>query len=188
MPHAQAKSTITSLIITQSIAILVFVLVPVVVTSMAPRTTIRLRRFNDRASAEVTRHTLLFVPLYTTTVEPLLDAESVVEGEKAIKEDRQRNRKAATQIATGSVRLLGNDRETQVQSTYEDAPKQTQQIKAFIEDPSAESLTITAHAPWMLTYVLGGVMTGFAALYGIGSLLAIMRFLITSMLPTGSER
>lgn len=188
MRHAQSKSTIRSLIITQSIAILVFVVVPVVVTFMAPRTTIRLRRSHDQVAAVVTRHTLLIVPLYTTTMEPLLDADSILQGEKAIKEDRQRNRKATTQIATGSVRLTGNGQDTQVQSTYEDAPVQAQQIKAFIENPAAKTLTITANAPWMLTYVLGGVMTGFAALYGIGSLLAIMRFVITSMLPVGPDR
>jgi hypothetical protein len=183
MRQNKSKSSFTTLILTQSIAILVFVLVPVLVTSMAPRSTIELRRFNGTVSAEVTRHTLLYVPIYRTIVEPLLDAESIRHESRSIKEDRTRNRKAATQIADGSVLLIGKSCESKVQSTYDDAPVQTQQIKAFIEDPSAETVMITANAPWMLTYVLGGIMTGLAVLYCAGSILAIARFFILSLLP-----
>ncbi len=180
MRQDKSKSSFTTLVITQSIAILVFVLVPVLVTFMAPRSTIELRRFNGTVSAEVTRHTLLFVPIYRTLVEPLLDAQTIRHESRSIKKDRTRNRKAATQIADGSVLLIGKSGESKVQSTYDDAPIQTQQIKAFIEDSSADSVIITANAPWMLTYVLGGVMTGLTVLYCAGAILAIARYFIMS--------
>ncbi len=182
MPSDLPKNALTSRVITQAIAIGIFVVVPILITFMVPRTTIQLRRFNEKSSAEVTWHTLLVIPLYWTRVEPLLDAEGIVNGAKSIKEDRQRNRRAATQIADGSVQLIGPDQRIRVQSTYEQAPVQTQQIKAFIENPAAEPLMITANAPWMLTYVLGGVMTGFTILYCVGATIALARFLIMSIL------
>ena len=183
MRQKKSKSSFATICITQSIAILVFVLVPVLVTTMAPRSTVQLRRISDNVSAEVTRHALLYVPIYRTKVESLVDAESIIHGDKYIKEDRTRNRRATTQIANGSVLLIGKDEKSEVQSTYDDAPVQTQLIKAFIDDPSAETAVITAKAPWMLTYVLGGVMTGLTVLYCVGAILAIARFLIMLMLP-----
>lgn len=52
-----------------------------------------------------------------------------------------------------------------------------------IEDPAAKPLVITANAPWMLTYVLGGIMTGLTVLYCVGATLAIIRFAIVAILP-----
>lgn len=183
MHPGQSKNTFTSIVITQAIAIFGFVLVPMLITCMAPRTTIELRRVNDVAAAKITRHTLLFVPIHVTEIAPIVDAEGIVKGVKYIRENRRKNQKAATQIPDGSVMLIGPENESRVQSTYEDAPVQAQLIKAFINNPAAAPQVITANAPWMLTYLLGGILTGFSVLYSVGAILAIARFFIVSILP-----
>ncbi len=184
MRRAKPANSVSSIVITQAVAILGFVIVPGLVTFMVPRTTIQLQHRDGQATARIVRHTLLFVPLYTTRIDPLLDAESQVSAAKQIKEDRQRNRKASTQIADGSVLLFGQNQMSQVQSTYEDALVQAEQIKAFLQDPSAKPLTLLAHGPWGLTYVLGGILTGFAALYCLGAFLATAQFLLKKARPT----
>ncbi len=96
-------------VITLTIAIMLFVLVPILVTTMAPGTTIVLRQANNVVTAEVTRFTLLVIPITRSVISPLQDVESSVRGSKYIKEERARNRKASTQIADGSLVLIGEN-------------------------------------------------------------------------------
>lgn len=180
-----SKNSLGSKVITQAIAIVGFVVVPTIVTLIVPRTNIELRGVKGQVSAEITTHALLYVPLFRSKVDPLLNAESHVQGSKHIKEDRQRNRKASNQMATGSVELIGNPQNLKVESNPEDAPLQAEQIKTFIENPTEEPLLITVAPPWMLSWLLGGVMTGLAALYCVGATLAIARFLLLSVIPKG---
>lgn len=188
MNSITSNSTFFSVVVTQAIAIVVFVVVPVLVTLMVPRTTIQLRRENGVASAYIIRHALLVVPAGKTTIAPLRNAESIVTGEKQIKEDRVRRRKATTQLATGLVEISGDAKNYHVQSTYEDAPRQAAQINAFIQDPSARSLAVTAAAPWKLTYVLGGVLSGLAALYCAGAVIESAKFLLNLLLAGRGSR
>lgn len=183
MAPDNSKNSLGSKVITQAIAIVGFVVAPTLVTLIAPRTTIELRPGKYKPSAVITTHALLFVPVHLAHMDLLLDAESVVSGSKYIKEDRQRNRKASNQLATGSVKLIGNPSDHLITSTPEDAPLQAEQIKAYIANQAYEPLLITVEPPWMLTWLLGGVMTGLAALYCVGAVLAIGRFCLMALLP-----
>jgi hypothetical protein len=175
-------NSVTSMVTTQAIAIFAFVFMPGLITYVVPRTTIQLRRVNDHASAVITKHILLVVPIQTTTIESLMGVESRVTAEKTrrrlTREDRQRGRSLGTTFADGSVLLWGNGHKVQIQSNPDDAPVQAQRIQGFIDDPAAEPMMILATAPWTLTYLLGGILTGFTVLYVVGSFLAITRFLL----------
>jgi hypothetical protein len=178
----KSNNSLLSKVITQAIAIVGLVVVPGLVTLIAPRTTIKLRPGKYRPSAEITTHALLFVPVCLAHMDLLLDAESVVSESKYFKEDRQTNRKASTQSATGSVKLIGNPSDHLITSTPEDALLQADQIKAYIAKRAYEPLLITVEPPWMLTWLLGGIMTGLAALYCVGVVLGIARLCLMALL------
>jgi len=179
------KSTFTSIIITQAIAIFGFLVVPAAVTFVAPRTTIELQRREDHVSATITKHILLVVPIRKFTIESVVEAESHVVAAKygySTNSDRLRGRKVE-QAADGSIWIVGRDSKCQVQSTSTEASGQADQIKAFLDDPDAEPVVMTATAGWALTYLLGGAMTGLSALYCVGATLGAGRWLLNLMLP-----
>ena len=70
-----SKKTFKTLLIDQSIASFVLVLVPAVVTFFMPRTTIEMQRNGGQASAKITKYILLVVPCRQLTVEPVEQAE-----------------------------------------------------------------------------------------------------------------
>ena len=187
MKPEKPKSAWLSQLITQSIALVVCLGVPAIVTWMAPRTTIHLQKVDELSIAEVTRYIFLVLPLPTVEIKPLQQAESIVTPEKKrthlTSEDKRRGRKLGTTMADGSIKLIGKDRTYQVQSTPQAAPIQAKIINAFIADPEAAPLAMTATAPWPLTYLLGGIMTGLAAFYSLCLLLATIRWLWRNLQP-----
>jgi hypothetical protein len=183
---AGSEVTVKSFVITQAIAVLVFVLVPVGITAIVPRTMVELRHRDGGATARVTRHVLLVVPLPTSTIDGVTAVESHVREAKrdyASRSDRREGRKSNI-AGDGSVWIIGGDAKAIVQSTPDDAPRQAEQIQAFLADSEAPPLVLTATAG-RLTYWLGGVLTFFAALYLVGATLATIRWLLRQALPRG---
>lgn len=178
------KHSFKSIVVTQSIAVFGFLIVPAAVTFIAPRTTIEMRRIDDHASARITKHILLFVPLRETAIERVEQVESHVRAAQygySTHSDRIRGRKTES-AADGSLWIIGRDSKCQVQSTAADAPVQAAQIKAFLDNPAAEPLVMTSTAGWALTYLLGGAMTGLSALYCAGAACGVGRWLLSHLL------
>ena len=180
MSTAKPKPGLWSAVITQAIALAVCLGIPLLVTWMAPRTTIQLRWIDGVPAADITKYVLLVAPLPTDRLEPLQQVESIVTAEKKrthlTSEDKRRGRGLGTTFADGSLKLGGAGRECWIQSTPQSAPSQAETIQAFLDNPAAEPLAMTATAPWPLTYLLGGIMTGLATFYLVGVFLAISRW------------
>lgn len=176
-------STIRSTIITQAIAIFGCIVVPILVTMIAPRITVRFDRHGDHVSAHITKHVLLMVPLPTVVIDPVQEVRSHVtagEHRRMTNEDRRRGR-AEHVLADGSFFVSGPNSEYQVQSTPEAAPIQTSQLQAFLDDPASQSLEFTSTAGWKLSYLLGGIMTALAAFYCICAILATLKWIFQSL-------
>ncbi len=183
------KTTWKTIAITQAIAVVCFVILPAVVTFVVPRTTIEMQHSEGQATAEITKHVLLVVPIRQLTIAPVAEVESQVTGSRygySTNSDRRRNRKVHM-AGDGSIWIIGRDAEYQVQSNPTDAPVQAEQIKAFLDNPAAEPFVLTATAGWAFTYLLGGVMTGLCALYCVGATLAVGRWLLRHMMVSGKE-
>ena len=174
------KPTLNSILITQGIAIIAFLVVPAVVTFIVPRTTIEMRRIDIGASARITPHILLVVPCRRSTIEPVVTVESHVRSSRegySTENDRIRKNKV-TMAGDGSIWIIGRESKFQVQSTKDEAPLQAAKIQAFLNNPTAEPLVFTATAGWELTYLLGGTMTALSGLYCVGAILAVGRGLL----------
>lgn len=184
MPAPKPPASFGSIVITQAIAIVGCVIVPGLVTWIAPRTTIRLSLVDEQPAAEVIKHVFIWIPSSTVTIRPLESARSHVTAEdrRISKEERRRGRRGVL-LADGSVFLSGGGCETQVQSTPTAAPREAEEISAFIQTRATAAKVLTATAGWHMTYLLGGVMTALAAFYCLGASLAILKWFATLWLP-----
>jgi hypothetical protein len=175
--------------VTQAIAIVGFVLVPMLVTMVVPRTTIVLRPVDDNVHAEVTRYALLCIPYRYEVLAPVTSATAkvrdAVHKNRLDAEDRRKGR-AQYQAGDGVIILENPGGESWIQSTPADAVPAVERIQAYLQSPAPEPLVIHASAGWLFTYVLGGTMTGLAALYVTGATLAMLQWLITLVRRAGS--
>lgn len=189
MPPSEAapsRPSLSSLAITQAIGIICFVLIPALVTFVVPRTTIELRSVDNAVEAVVTTHVFLFVPIWARTISPVTDVTSKVRADEYKADlDAQERRKGTAhyRAGDGSILLTGANGTTQIQSTPEDAPKDAERIKGFLAAPSPQSIVITATAGWLFTYLLGGIMTGLAALFCGGATLAVLKSVLGMARP-----
>jgi hypothetical protein len=99
---------ITQVVITQAIAILVFVIVPVVLTLMAPLSNIEFRKSELGISATVVRYTLMFIPWRTERFEQVTGIRADITEAKRYQgtsEERRKGQKGY-RLATGQVAIL----------------------------------------------------------------------------------
>jgi hypothetical protein len=178
------RKTPGSIMITQAIAVVGFVIVPGLVTWIAPRTTIQLATVNQQPKADVVKYIFLWVPYSHVTIAPLESARSIVTAaDRHISREERRRGRTGVLLADGSVLLAGGGQETQVQSTPTAAPLEAKEISAFIAAPESAPKLMTATAGWQMTYLLGGTMTALAAFYCLGACLAIVKWFATLWLP-----
>jgi len=174
--------TIYSVMLTQMIAVLGFVVVPSLVTFIAPVTTVRMYKTADGVSADVTKYILLFVPLFRTTVERVEDIEShVTTADWNVSKEERRRGRTGVLVADGSVIIVGANLVYQVQSTPKDCMVEAKNLRQYLETKEAQSYSVTITAGWLFSYLLGGVMTGLAIIYCVGASLGLLRWILVSL-------
>ncbi len=172
-----AGTTLKSAIITQVIAALVFVGVPILVTLMAPFTDLALQKTGSTARVTVTRYVLVFIPWRTQQIEQVKELRADVTPEFRYRNDaenRRKGRAGAVSHATGQVTIISGGPDVVAQAAPELALATEARFERFIAEPNPAPVKISLYASWWLSYVLGGVATAFAALYLGGALLAIV--------------
>ena len=173
-----AKGGWKSVVITQAIAITVFVGVPIVLTLMAPFTDLEWRRTGQTASVTVTRYMLMVVPWRTRTYEGVQELRAEITDEKYYEntsENRRKGRAGATSLSTAQLVIVtARGDETIVQVTPEMAEPVEADFKRFLAAANPEPETYEFYASWWLSYVMGGVATFFAAFYIFGAVAAMV--------------
>lgn len=178
------SKTWRAILVTQIIAFSGCVIVPGLVTLIAPRSTIELKTINSQPVAEIKKHLFIVIPLFKKTISPLERVESIVTQEdRNISSEERRRGRVGVLLADGSVLLSGGGEDCQIQSTPEAARRETKAIADFIATPANSSQTLTLTAGWQMTYLLGGTMTALAAFYCLGVVAAILKWLATLFLP-----
>jgi len=172
-------SVIKSHLVTQAIAIVCFVVVPVVITLVAPLSTIVFERAGSETDVTVQRFVLMVVPWRTERIDAVTQIRADVSsqfryGNSA--ENRRKNRVGTVSYATGQVAIIGPHDELIVQAAPELARSIAAQFKGFVADKSADRLSIPVYASWALSYVLGGIVSFLFGLYLFGAMAAILRF------------
>ncbi len=172
-----AETTLKGAIITQAIAIVVFVGVPILITLMVPFSDLALRRTGPTASVTVTRYVLVFIPWRTQTIANVRAVRAEITAEKYhadTSENRRMGRAGATSVATGQLVIEGDGPDMIVQASPDLATETEEEFAAFLAETDPEPVTIQLYASWWLSWVLGGIATFFAAFYIVGAVLAII--------------
>ena len=164
-------------IIIQAIAFVAFLVVPIVITLMAPFTDLEFRRAGDGATVTVKRYVLMFVPWQTTEISNAKALRVEITPESRYRntaENRRKDRAGTVKLATGQMVVVGDGREVIVQAAPEIAEGISDQFKQFLANRAVEPITISVYASWRLSYLLGGAVTALAAFYVICVCLAIL--------------
>jgi hypothetical protein len=174
-------ATVRSHLVTQAIAVVCFVVVPVVITLVAPLSTIVFERTGSGTDVIVHRYALMVVPWQTERIDQVAQIRADVSSQFRYgntAENRRKNRVGTVSYATGQVAIIGVGDELIVQAAPDLARSIAAQFKDFVADKNATTLSIPVYASWALSYVLGGVVSALCGLYLLGSLAAILRFLL----------
>ena len=174
---APAKPTsFKSILITQAIASLVFVGVPILLTFMVPLTSLRFEKTQQGMEAKVDRYLLMVIPWKH---EDLVGLEAVRADITAAKryrgtsEERRKGQKGF-RLATAQIVLACGGMESAIQADPELAKQVEKEFADFKQADGANELSYEIYASWWLSYVLGGIATGFAVLYIFGASVQIV--------------
>ncbi|MBL8700701.1 MAG: hypothetical protein JNK67_20175 [Alphaproteobacteria bacterium] len=177
---ARPAVSLAGRIVTQAIAFAVFVVLPVVITLVAPLSTIEFRKSNGASSVTVQRYVLIFVPWRTTHVDNVARLRADITAEKHYRGTVEERRKgqSGTSYSTGQVAILGagSEPEAIVQAAPDLAKEIVARFERFAAAPDAPPVSIEVYASWSLSYLLGGAVTALCALYVTGAVLAVLTF------------
>lgn len=169
-----------SILITQTIASLVFVGIPILLTYMAPLTSLRFDKTEQGVEAKVDRYLLMVFPWKH---EDLVGVEAVRADITAAKhyrgtsEERRKGQKGY-RLSTAQIVLACGGMVSAIQADPELAKQVEKEFADFKQADGVSELKYEIYASWWLSYVLGGIATGFAVLYVFG---ATMQVILTLM-------
>ena len=164
-------------IITQAIAVVAFVVMPIAITLMAPFTDLEFRRASDGVTVTVKRYVLMFIPWQTIEVRNVTAIDAEISPEfryRNTAENRRKGRVGTVSHATGQLVVAGHGREVIVQASPDMAEEISDQFAKFLTDKTAGPVAILVYASWSLSYLLGGAATALAAFYSICACLAVV--------------
>lgn len=187
---ASAKpGSFKSILITQTIACLVFVGIPILLTYMAPLTSLRFDKTEQGVEAKVDRYLLMVIPWKH---EDLVGVEAVRADITAAKHYRgtseeRRKGQRGYRLATAQIVLACGGMESAIQADPELAKQVEKEFADFKQADGVSELKYEIYASWWLSYVLGGVATGFAALYVFGASVQIVLSMTKKLLGSTSS-
>ena len=187
---APASASLKAKIITQAIAIVCFVVVPTGITLVVPFTDLAFQKTGAGTSVTVKRYALTFIPWQTRRIDnvKLLRADITGEGRYGhSREDRRKGRSGTYRYATGQLAIVSGGPEVVVQAAPELAEKIPARFDQFVASGSDGPVKVSLYASWRLSYILGGVLTGLAALYLFGALASVVSFLLKAVRPKKSS-
>jgi ABC-type sugar transport system permease subunit len=173
-----ARPSLRDRVITQAIAIVFFVIVPIVITLMVPLTNIEFRNSETGATVTVHRYVLIFIPWKTQQITNVTRVRADITAEKHYRGTSEERRKgqSGVRVATGQVAIIGDGPEVIVQAAPDLAKEISRQFDEFVVIRSPEPMTFAVYASWPLSWILGGVVTALCALYVVGATLAVLTF------------
>jgi hypothetical protein len=174
---APAKPTsFKSILITQAIASVVFVGIPILLTYMAPLTSLRFDKTEQGMEAKVDRYLLMVIPWKHEALVGIDAVRAEVTAEKRYRgtsEERRKGQKGV-RLATAQIVLACGGLESAIQANPDLAKKVEKEFAEFKQTDAASQLNYEIYASWWLSYVLGGIATSFAVFYIFGASVQII--------------
>lgn len=179
--------SLRSVIVTQAIAIVVFVGVPALITALAPVSHITLKKEPQGVSATVQANLLFVVPYSTRTVSPVTEITSrVIQGEKGTAAERRRKQQGKSE-PEGQLIFTGPQQKAIANALPSTLERDLARLQDFQKSPTETPLQMTVIAHWLISIVVGGIATAFAALYIVCAILGFGLWLVRKASPGTSE-
>ncbi len=170
-------------LITQLICVVLFIIVPVLVTAMLPASWITLERGADgRVSATARTCVLFCIPWRTQRVAEVTEVEA-----KTIRSDRSVSRRSGSysrpdkgyihQDGEDELSLLGRNGNLTVSISPASSDAARTKVQAFLNDTTQQHVWMFTLPNWKFGLGFCGLFALFSWLYLIGSTLAMLRFL-----------
>jgi hypothetical protein len=180
--HLSSDHPIRKKLITQLICVVLFIIVPVLVTAALPATWVTLERSAEgRVSATARTCVLFVIPWRTQHVADVSEVEA-----KTIRSDRtvsrrsssytQSNRGLIHQDGEDELSVLGREGNLTVSISPASSDAARTKVQAFLDDASQHHSWTFTIPNWKFGLGFCGPFTLFSWLYIIGSTLAILRF------------
>lgn len=181
-----AQHSLKSIVITQLIAFVGFVLVPALVTMIAPVSWVKFQRQGDRISVRAETCLLFVVPFRTVSVDPLIAVdERTLTG--SITNERRVGRQDIKRRADdeGFLVMKGPEQSAEVQVSPASLKSVLEKANAFLKDPAATDLKMFVVANWKFSVGGGGFVSLLTLLYLVGVTLAIGKGILTFVRRVG---
>jgi hypothetical protein len=170
-------------LITQLICVVLFIIVPVLLTALLPASWVTLNRGADgRVSATARTCVLFFIPWRTQHVADVTEVEAT-----SLRKDRSVARRTGSlnrpdkgiihQDGEDELSVLGRDGNLAVSISPASSAAAKTKVQAFLGDASQHHAWVFAIGNWKFGLGFCGLFALFSWLYIIGSTLAILRFL-----------
>lgn len=182
-----APASLKSHIITQTIAIVVCVVVPAIVTLMAPLTDLELRRAGSGATVTITRYVLMLIPWQTKQVPNVTElVADITPGFRYANtaENRRKGRAGTVSHETGQLLVVSDGPEVIVQAAPELAEDISARFAQYLASGSSEPVRISVYASWSLSYLVGGALSALAAFYIVCACLAVISLVVRTVRNT----
>ena len=172
------KLNFKNVLVTQLIAVVFFVIIPIILTLMAPFTDLTLRNAEQGVDISIKRYVLFFIPWKTENLDSVksLVAEITAEKRYADTAENRRRGRVGTSLATAQLVIQNSSEETIVQVDPKLAKEVEKNFNDFVISKSTTPKTLQLYASWGLSYIMGGVATFFCGFYLFGCIAAILRY------------
>lgn len=187
MSENSSNTVHKSVVITQLIGIFGFVLIPALITWIAPVSRLTFEKAGQGVRATVRQYVFFVVPFRTDIIQPVTKIEDRVRAGRHANADERRRGQRAYQAGDGTLTIVGPTRVAAITVAPTSLPDVAARARAFLERPADQPLQMTVVANWVVSVAVGGVGTGFALLYLIGSLLAIAQWMLKKLGPGSSD-
>jgi len=173
---ANARTSLLGVVITQAIAFVGCLVVPVIVTLIAPLSTLDFVKSGRGTTVTVTRYVLIVVPWRTQRIDDVvrLRVDLTAEFRHANTQENRRKDRTGTSHATGQIAIIGNGPEVIVQAATDLAQEVALRFERFSAASTPAPTSIPVYASWSLSYLLGGAVTALCALYVAGVVLSVI--------------
>lgn len=156
-------------VIAQLVAWLVCVVVPGVITGIAPVTWIKFQRQGDHVTARADVCLFFIIPYRTLAVDPVISF-----GDRTKSGSVSRYRRSGTTDkyvqgeSEGFLLIQGPHSGAEVPVTPADLPSVVKKSQAFLKDPQATELKLFVVSNWKFGVLFGGLASSLTVLYVFG--------------------
>lgn len=173
-PTPQVKTTPGTLLL----GFVVFVLVPALITAIAPVSYLSLQKERDHVRASAKTCLLFFIPYQQQTVSPVRGTDEHVRADRQrTRDERRRNHgRNATVEGEGTLILMGDDNQSlKVSVTPVDIEAKKKLVEEYLQAPTDQPLNLFLVANWKFSVLMGGAAASLTVLYVVGCVLAAGR-------------